>query len=133
MNYTEAAIRHYNDGELLFDDRRFDNSSQLFGFATECALKSCLRSYCFPDGRLDRKFYDHINVLWDKISIHIDPKAYPNVAQLLNSSNKPYSNWHTNHRYEFTGFVSEATCKNHKQWTGRVIGATGILGRRKVL
>jgi len=130
MSFTEAAIRHYRDGQSLFEVSRFDNSDQLFGIATECALKSCLRSRCYIDGELDRKFLVHINELWEKIAIHIDPKAFPNVIQLLNSSSKPFNDWNVAQRYEATGFVASVVCENHKRWSARIIGATGLLGTR---
>lgn len=130
MSFTEAAIRHYLDGKGLFEVQRFDNADQLFGIATECALKSCLRNRCYLDQELDRQFRVHVNELWEKISIHIDPKAYPSVFQLLNSASRPFNDWNVAQRYEATGFVKTEVCDSHKKWSARILGAAGLLGLR---
>jgi hypothetical protein len=130
MNYKQAAMRHYKDGLSLFEDRRFDNSDQLFGVATECALKSCLRNRCYQGLQLDAQFLNHINILWNKILIHIDPKAFPSVIPLLNSSTRPFDDWNVAQRYETTGFIAEEVCERHKKWSARIMGAAGLLGIR---
>ena len=49
-NYTEAALRHWRDAELLKEQNRVENADHLFGVAAECALKAQVSggSYCEP-------------------------------------------------------------------------------------
>ncbi|MGD0961299.1 MAG: hypothetical protein ABSB19_15940 [Methylomonas sp.] len=37
--YDSAAIRHFEDAELLKDSKKLDNAGHLIGFAAECAIK----------------------------------------------------------------------------------------------
>lgn len=39
VHFRHAAIRHYNDGELLINNDRQANAGQLYGFAAECGIK----------------------------------------------------------------------------------------------
>ncbi len=44
-NYKNAARRHYEDAEILFNRLRWANADQLYGLAAECGLK-CRINYC---------------------------------------------------------------------------------------
>ena len=130
MNYTDAACRHFKDGEKLFTEKQYDNSDQLFGFAAECAIKSCLRSNCFQNGNIKDYHKVHINDLWERTLIHVDPRTSPTLITLL-GVNHPYRDWHVKQRYEETGYVNQTICKNHRYWARRILGSIGLLGIRR--
>jgi len=129
MNFPEAALRHYEDGEILYKNNRIDNSDQLFGYSAECAIKSCLLPRCFKNGDLDKNYWTHINVLWNRISININSKAFPTLGGLL-KNNQPFGNWDVNNRYEKTGYINRSQCEIHRRWTVRILGSIGLLGKR---
>ncbi|ASF45599.1 hypothetical protein [Methylovulum psychrotolerans] len=39
VDFKNAAIRHFNDGELLYAHSRWANADQLYGVSSECVLK----------------------------------------------------------------------------------------------
>ena len=63
-NFSNAAKRHWKDGQLLHEQKRLDNADQLYGFAAECALKYALDSLGYFRPEAHRK---HINELWNKM------------------------------------------------------------------
>lgn len=43
-DYGDAHLRHWEDAELLFNDDRWANADQLYGFSAECGLKALMRA-----------------------------------------------------------------------------------------
>lgn len=43
-NFREAAVRHFQDAELLCRVKRYANADQLYGLSAECALKSIMHA-----------------------------------------------------------------------------------------
>lgn len=43
IHLEQSAKRHYDDGVLLMENRRFDAAGYHFGFAAECAVKQLIR------------------------------------------------------------------------------------------
>lgn len=43
VHLEQSAKRHYDDGVLLMNHRRFDAAGYHFGFAAECAVKHLIR------------------------------------------------------------------------------------------
>ncbi len=64
-DFSDAADRHFHDGELLRTHRRWANADHLFGFATECALKAIMlglgakQKHGVPEGKRQ-----HIDIFW---------------------------------------------------------------------
>jgi len=130
MSFKSSAIRHYEDGNTLFDNRRFDNADQLFGFATECAIKACLPKKCFIGSKLDDYYRVHIDKLWSHAITSINSKAFPGLPTVL-SKLRPFDNWKTDNRYEMTGTITEVICQEHRGGAKRVLHAARLLGERK--
>ena len=43
--YDSAALRHYEDANLLMSSGRLDNAGHLIGFAAECAIKHGISTF----------------------------------------------------------------------------------------
>jgi len=128
MSFKSSAIRHYKDGNTLFEGGRFDNADQLFGFATECAIKACLPRRCFVNNVLDDEYRKHIDKLWISARILIEHKAFPALHSMLQLRKRPFENWKTENRYEMTGTISAEICQEHQKWAARVLGAADCRG-----
>jgi hypothetical protein len=133
MSFRDSAIRHYDDGQTLFTGNRYDNADQLFGFATECAIKACLLPRCFSGSNLHHKYKVHIDTLWCKALLHVDPKSHPGLYALLQNKANPFANWTIENRYQPTGGISSQVCEEHHTFSQRVLIAAGIHSRRKTI
>ncbi|MDI9389693.1 MAG: SAM-dependent methyltransferase [Synergistota bacterium] len=47
-DFLDAHERHWEDGELLFDNTRWANADHLYGIAAECGLKSLMAVFGMP-------------------------------------------------------------------------------------
>lgn len=120
-SYEHACLRHWADSSYLLKGGRLGNADHLLGFAGECALKMAL-------GSSSNIPWVHINVLWDRISVHSIPRHFSGLTPLLRTPN-PFSDWHVDHRYSQVGVQSRATVDNHRAACRRILGAVGLLGR----
>ena len=124
QNYESAAVRHWRDAEQLLATKRLDNADQLFGLAAECALKGVLsRSGATIDR--DSGLREHIDVLWDRVRVHVKGRSNAPLASLLKSDN-PFQGWTVAQRYFLTGHVQQETIDRHRRTTVRLLGATGV-------
>jgi len=131
-DYAGAAARHYGDGVLLHERRRFSNADQLFGFAAECAIKSALVTLpgCAPAGALSSGYREHIDVLWGRVQVQSIQRRFGPLAGLLKRLPPPFADWSTSQRYWREQTVSETAVQSHKKAAARLLGSVGILGRR---
>ncbi|MBT9098118.1 hypothetical protein KFZ76_10425 [Methylovulum psychrotolerans] len=63
FDFKNAAIRHFNDGELLYAHSRWANADQLYGLSSECVLKHII-------ARLDPDSVDPITGDFLRVSRH---------------------------------------------------------------
>lgn len=132
-NYSNAAVRHWKDAELLESGNRVENADHHYGFAAECAIKKVL--IAFPafsaSGVLGASYKQHINVLWDKVGHQSLQKSYPQLLAILKVANA-FSDWDVNQRYFVDGAVTSAALASHKKMTSRLFGAVNLSGERRV-
>ena len=43
-DFVDSHRRHWQDAELLFDQSRWANADQLYGFSAECGLKAVMKA-----------------------------------------------------------------------------------------
>ncbi|MFA7241271.1 MAG: hypothetical protein WC091_14260 [Sulfuricellaceae bacterium] len=131
-NYTDAALRHWKDAELLEKENRVENADHHYGFAAECAIKKVLAVH--PDfvkqGMLDTPYKKHINVLWKRINLQSIQKVAPSLTAVLHTSNQ-FFDWSVDQRYAANSTVSPAAIQMHKKAASRLLGATGLAGVRR--
>ena len=123
-NYEDAAARHWHDAEQLLAAKRLDNADQLFGLAAECALKVALGRSGVTIG-YDSGLREHVDVLWDRVRVHVKGRSNALLAALLKSNN-PFQDWKVAQRYFVTGHVQQEAVDRHRRNTVRLLGATGV-------
>ncbi|MBK6596257.1 MAG: hypothetical protein IPG23_28170 [Burkholderiales bacterium] len=132
-NYSNAAVRHWKDAELLESGNRVENADHHYGFAAECAIKRVL--IAFPafsaSGVLGSSYKQHINVLWDKVGHQSLQKSYPKLLAILKVTNA-FSDWAVDQRYFGDGAVTSAALASHKKAASRLLGAVNLSGERRV-
>lgn len=121
-NYQEAAVRHWEDAELLNGQNRPENADHHYGFAAECALKWALRSI----GNLrEEEHRKHINVLWDRMRVTRYHRHFPNLAKLLSGPNR-FADWDVEQRYYGDGAITREALRLHRQFARRLLGAVNL-------
>lgn len=73
-SYLEASRRHFKDAEILENESRYANASQLLGISAECGLKAAFCGFGLlpqtPDGEIPLKQYKiHIDKLITAVSL----------------------------------------------------------------
>lgn len=130
-NFSDAAGRHWKDGELLFDSGRFDNADHLYGFAAECAVKSAVKltENAGAEGDIDERYRYHIDKLWDRVPAQQLSRNFPALSALLRQQN-PFSDWAASQRYQANNLITKVAVDNHRKMAQRLLGATQLLGTR---
>lgn len=97
--YDSAAIRHFEDAELLKDSGKLDNAGHLIGFAAECAIKhriSTLNSNTIvPHG--------HFPDILIAARKHLGQRSNYTTTMFDILKGDIFSGWHVNRRYYQTG------------------------------
>lgn len=130
-NYPKAAVRHWQDAELLAREARVDNADHHYGFAAACALKTAmvgLPAFTTTDG-LDGDYHKHVDQLWCKVRHQSLQKAFPTLYAVLEMPN-PFMSWSVDQRYSDTGVVSSSDMASHKDAAKRLLGSVRLLGVR---
>ena len=132
-NYTDAALRHWNDAQLLEEENRVLNADHHYGFAAECAIKKVLvKLPAFSNtGVLEKTYKEHINILWGKVNYQSLQKSYPTLSAFLKSTN-PFSDWHVNQRYAVDGEIAKVTMELHKKSASRLLRSVNLNGFRRI-
>lgn len=122
-NYREAAIRHFNDAELLKRSTRLDSAGHLIGFAAECAIKSALEAA----SPLSNEFRIHLPLLALAALKSIRSRKQSPLLNLLQSTrNGFFGDWKVSYRYFQDGHVSPEAYAKWKNLTERLFCAAGI-------
>ena len=131
-NYPVAAFRHWRDAQLLERENRVENADQLYGIASECAIKKALIELpaFVKNGTLSLPYKEHINDLWGKVNLQSLQKRYPGPYACLKANN-PFLDWHVNQRYVVDGAVSLQSMHGHRESAKKLLGVLGFTGQRK--
>jgi hypothetical protein len=121
-DYKGAARRHWRDAELLMGSGRVGNADPLYGFATECAIKSVLRTL----GYLHDKHRVHVDQLWSKASYQSLQHRLPGLAMILCAQN-PFQDWSVDQRYAGDDAIDAGAADHHKRFAARVLIAAQVI------
>ncbi len=115
-DFADAHRRHWEDAELLFEQRRWANADQLYGFSAECGLKAVMKSQGMPvdAGRAatepPRK---HVQHLWPVFVDFIDGlDAARRIGPL--PEREPFSGWSHHNRYAHDRHFTEDSVAPHR-------------------
>lgn len=120
-NYSEAALRHYEDAEHLASKGRYDTAAHLLEFAAECAIKHSIEALR-PQNRAPHL---HFPELVEAAKRQIKGRSGHPLFTIL-QTNGFMSGWKIDHRYASSGTVSE---RQYETWRGqarRAIGAAQL-------
>lgn len=117
----DAAKRHYRDGVVLQEKKRFDNAGYHFGISAECAVKHLLVEYCgVPAGdSVIRKL--HFPALRAAALQAVDGRRGKTALDFLRS--EYLQGWDISMRYAATGSVTEKALKKWKEHAQVAVGA----------
>ena len=120
-NYSEAAIRHFQDSELLAKASRWDNAGHLIGFAAECAVKYRLQtlrpSAAVPHG--------HFPVLINIAKKHFNGRRDSALHAILKTTALMQS-WDVNDRYAGNAFIGKPQYELWRRHASRLMSAAGL-------
>ena len=95
-DYSDAHSRHWEDAELLYDDERWANADQLYGFSAECGLKAVMLSQGMPvdaTGTPTEKAHkQHVHKLWEACKAFLQGRLAPQYLRLL-PAGVPFDDW----------------------------------------
>ena len=111
-DFYNAFCRHASDADLLLECKRWANADHLYGIAAECALKALLQiqgiSFAENCTSSDRKYWVHINKLWDKYLSFMQTRDACEI-----SDTNPFQNWDIAQRYAHEDDITEQTDREH--------------------
>lgn len=133
-DFALASKRHYEDAEFLYSINRGVNADHLYGFATECALKSMVENFLggyrqggFVFTPAHTKLSSHMGFnrgrhsLWDEVAAYIPGDAPSEVLAIL--GNDPVSDWSVSDRYSDGGHITQPAIDRHRNGCLVVLGA----------
>ncbi len=104
-DYKNAARRHYEDAEILFNRLRWANADQLYGLAAECGLKAVMVGLGAPTTSTgDLKERIHMDKLWDSFRHFVinRNRAQKYLGYLSGYPGNPFQDWNISQRYANT-------------------------------
>lgn len=103
IDFRDAAKRHWEDAELLKEQKRIHNADHHYGVAAECALKEVMVILGTPTdvrGDIDKRFWKHMPDLWSEYQTFAQGRRGARyVSPLGRFSGNPFSDWHMDQRY----------------------------------
>jgi hypothetical protein len=132
-DFAASAIRHFRDGDLLQGSRRSDNADQLYGLATECAIKTALSELptCLADGGLSPAYRKHVNEIWSLVPLQNLGRRHRGLVVVLKALRDAFTTWSIDQRYGPDGAVGDDVVEGHRRVASRVLGSVGLVGSRR--
>ena len=125
-NYCQAARRHFEDADLLHQNKRLPNADQLYGLAAECALKAVvvgLGAQTDSDGGLTRPLRHHVDRLWIEYEAFVSGRtAHRYLTPLARFEGNPFDEWRVDQRYAPSEEIPPRRLFRHKR-AARACGA----------
>ena len=110
-DFSDAHSRHWEDAELLYDDQRWANADQLYGFSAECGLKAVMQSQGMPVDAAGTPTEDqhrkHVQELWQTCETFLQGRLAPQYLRLL-PGNAPFADWSHHDPYAHQRHFEEA-------------------------
>jgi hypothetical protein len=120
-NYSEAAVRHFQDSELLAKSSRWGNAGHLMGFAAECAVKCRLKNLV-PSAKVPHgHFPDLINIA----KKHVSGRRHTTLHAILKMKTL-MRNWDVNDRYAESSLIGKPQYDLWRQHASRLMSAAGL-------
>lgn len=120
-NYSEAAVRHFKDSDLLAKSSRWGNAGHLMGFAAECAVKYRLQTLRPSAQAPHGHFPDLINIAKKHLSGRRDTTLHGilKMATLMEG-------WDVSDRYAANAAIGKPQYDLWRQHASRLMSAAGL-------
>ncbi|MCH8293532.1 HEPN domain-containing protein [Candidatus Poribacteria bacterium] len=106
-NFCSAASRHWDNSAFLSNHNRHQEAAYLAGYAAECALKALIE-----EGGLHGRPFRHslvgLSVDGLELALLLNPLLRRYEVSPVVADTSGLGRWEETHRYEETGFLSEA-------------------------
>lgn len=122
-NYSEAALRHFHDAELLAKASRWGNAGHLVGFAAECAVKYRLR-IIKPSAKA-KEFHGHFPDLTYIARKHVSGRRDTALHAILKMA-PLMPGWDVNDRYAPNSAIGKPQYEIWRQHASRLMSAAGL-------
>lgn len=132
-DFGDAATRHWEDAELLCNNKRWANADHLYGVAAECALKAVmvmLGMQTKPDdgSPADPGHRRHIDCIWSVFESFAAGRSEGRYNEML-PPGTPFADWDVAQRYAAHYEFSKERVTLHRNAARTV---RRILGRAKL-
>lgn len=130
IKFPYAAKRSYDDAELLTSNMRQVNAGHLYGFASECGIKSLLVAYGLPTDPATGDIVEsrpyayrvHINSLISNMYAFLSGRGGAKYLGLMPNINH-FSNWKVEHRY----YLEAAVPASVSDWRDAAVEVMNML------
>lgn len=117
-DFSDAHDRHWEDAELLYDNERWANADQSYGFSAECGLKAVMLSHGMPVDATGTPTEDahrkHAHELWETCKAFLQGRLAAQYLRLL-PAGVPFDDWSHHDRYAHRRHFEEANVNPHRQ------------------
>ncbi len=128
-DFADAHLRHWEDAELLFEQGRWANADQLFGFSAECGLKRVMQALGMPVGETgmpaESEHRKHVQDLWSTFEDFAKDRGGARYLGLL-PGGTPFADWSHHDRYANRRHFQGANVMVHREAArgiGQMMGA----------
>jgi hypothetical protein len=122
-DYESAALRHFEDADLLQRQGRLDNAGHLVGFAAECAIKHRIATLQPSNDNP----HGHLPQLAATARKHLQKHRSSMFDVLRNSV---FDTWDVNRRYHATGTTTAEELETWFKVTKRLFAAANLKSHR---
>lgn len=116
-DFLDAHKRHWEDAELLFNEKHWANADHLYGLAAECGLKQLMmiifgmKVDAHTGSPSDKSDKVHVESAWNRYRTY---SSGINATGYLLPSANPFQNWNISQRYASQTNFSEVVVKPHQ-------------------
>lgn len=122
-NFSEAAVRHFNDAELLAKASRWGNAGHLVGFAAECAVKHHL--WIINPSAKAKAFHGHFPDLIAIARKHVSGRRDTALHAVLRVG-PLMQGWDVNDGYAPNLAIGKPQYEMWRQHASRLMSAAGL-------
>jgi hypothetical protein len=129
-HYHDAAARHLNDGSLLYENQRYDNTFYLLGYVVECSLKTIVAEGGRHDAILTHDL-EKLSAEYFGLVLLLSPglRRYRHIVR-EEADRTRFLGWNTGLRYGSSGGTSKATAFEALQSATRIF--RGIVAQMRL-
>ncbi|MDR3343642.1 MAG: hypothetical protein LBT14_12850 [Treponema sp.] len=114
-DFYDAYKRHLEDAEYLYQDSRWANADQLYGYSAECGLKCLMQRFGMQldarTGMPPNEGRGHIDEIWIKYETY---RAGIGATGYTLPGENPFDNWNISQRYANKSNFSQAIVDLHR-------------------